>query len=270
MAYIEIRPQLKAQKNLKNNFWSDVVDNIKKSFAENEAKNKAKNESLEKEFSNALNSIKQSSNDRKTSEKMTDAMKSGRTITLNQPKSQRFTFVKQIADDSPKLHNFKIKTEAEKQSLSPAGFFRIGELPAERERLTERREKAAADKLGHDLTEDQKELVKLQAEDVPVNEAEIPSTAIKKIKYNPKTQALYVTFVGSNKKYFYPRVPQKRIEELMEAPSKGEYFIRNIHDVYTLNPGHKPSNNQAKNKVVKNYYKKMQKYYKNVMTKGHM
>ena len=255
MAYTQIRPQLKA----KNNFWTS----LKESFS---AKKRAEN----REFEEALHTQKQSSNSEALQNKVTNAMNNGKTVTLQSPKSQRFTFNEHIAEQSPSLNNFKPKTSAEKESLSPNGFFRIGEVGAERQALTERKEKAAAESLGHELTEDQKELIDNQASNVPVHEAEIPSTAIKTVKYNPKTQALFVTFAGSNKKYFYPRVPQAKIEELMKAPSKGEYFIKNIHDVYTLNPGHSSAKNKAKNKVVKNYYKKMQKYYKNVMTKGHM
>ena len=120
------------------------------------------------------------------------------------------------------------------------------------------------------MTADQKDLVKEQTENERMYETDIPSTALKYVKYDPKTQELYVKFQGSNKKYWYPRVPKEKIEELMKAPSKGEYFIKNIHDVYTVNPGHRPENNSSKNKVVGNYYGKMKKWYRNVRKTGRM
>jgi glutaredoxin 2 len=103
---------------------------------------------------------------------------------------------------------------------------------------------------------------------------DVPSTAIKKIKYDPKTQELYVTFQGSNKKYWYPRVPKEKIEELMAAPSKGEYFMKNIHDQYSVNyqlhKNHDPQNNKNANSTIKNYYKKMRKDYEKGMKAGTM
>ena len=235
------------------------------------AKYKQNRQNTNNSFEEALSSQKLSSNDRMTSSKLENAMNSGKTITLNQPKSQRFTFNQHIAEKASKLENFKPKTTEEKSSLSPYGYFRGKELLKERESFVARKEQAAADTLGKELTPDQKELVDKQAENVPVNEVEIPSTALKTVKYNPKTQELWVTFAGSNKKYWYPRVPQDKVQALMEAPSKGEYFIKNIHDVYTVNPGHSHEKNVWRNnKVAKNYYKKAQKYYRNVRTKGHM
>ena len=116
-----------------------------------------------------------------------------------------------------------------------------------------------------ELTPDQEKLVTAQAQKEQPFTQDIPSTAIKKLKYDPKTEELYVTFQGSNKKYWYPRVPKEKIEELIQAPSKGEYFLKNIHDQYSVNyqlhGNHKPENNRTSNRHIKNYYKKMQKAY---------
>jgi hypothetical protein len=94
------------------------------------------------------------------------------------------------------------------------------------------------------------------------------------MKYDPKTKELWVTFQGSNKKYWYPRVPKEKIEEMMAAPSKGEYFMNNIHDQYSVNyqlhGNHDPRNNRNANNIAKNYYKKMEKAYAKGMKKGSM
>lgn len=86
----------------------------------------------------------------------------------------------------------------------------------------------------------------------------VDSTAIKQFDYNPKDEGLTVQFQGSNKKYFYPRVPVELIKKWIEASSKGEFFLSNIHDQYSMNPSHKHSNN-VKNK---NFYKWFRKNYK--------
>jgi glutaredoxin 2 len=116
-----------------------------------------------------------------------------------------------------------------------------------------------------ELTPDQEKLVTAQAQREQPFTQDIPSTAIKKFKYDPKTEELYVTFQGSNKKYWYPRVPKEKIEEMMNAPSKGEYFMQNIHDQYSVNyqlhKTHSPQSNMASNRAIKGYYKKMQKAY---------
>ena len=103
---------------------------------------------------------------------------------------------------------------------------------------------------------------------------DVPSTAIKKMKYDPKTKELWVTFQGSNKKYWYPRVPEEKVREMMAAPSKGEYFMNNIHDQYSVNyqlhKNHNPQNNRNANNIAKNYYKKMQKSYEKGQKQGTM
>ena len=108
-------------------------------------------------------------------------------------------------------------------------------------------------------------LVTAQAQSEQMYTQDVPSTAIKKMKYDPKTKELWVTFQGSNKKYWYPRVPEEKVREMMAAPSKGEYFMNNIHDQYSVNyqlhGTHSPESNRASNKAIKNYYKKMQKSY---------
>ncbi|MCQ2587940.1 MAG: KTSC domain-containing protein [Treponema sp.] len=214
---------------------------------------------------------KLSSKDRKSSETLQKKMDEGKTITLVQPKSQRYTFNKHIAEQTKKLDNFTPTTEGEKASLSPNGYFRIGEIPEERKAYTLRRIDAAKDTMGGKLTKSQQKLVEKQAENEPINSVDIPSTAIQKVKYDPETQELWVTFTGSSKKYWYPRVPKEAVTGLMNAESKGEYFIENIHNVYSVNPGHKPSKNQWRNEhVAKNYYKKMQKQYKNVRKTGNV
>ena len=77
-----------------------------------------------------------------------------------------------------------------------------------------------------------------------------------------------------NKKYWYPRVPKEKIEELMAAPSKGEYFMQNIHDQYSVNyqlhGNHNPENTKTSNRHINNYYKKMRKNYEKGMKNGTM
>lgn len=197
-------------------------------------------------------------------DKIKQSLDAGKTINVKTPKSERYTYYAGLA--GKKLEKFKPETKEEQDTLSPIGFFRVGERDSEAQKKIKERIKAAASMMNQkELTPDQEKLVTAQAQrEQPITQ-DIPSTAIKKFKYDPKTEELYVTFQGSNKKYWYPRVPKEKIEEMMNAPSKGEYFMQNIHDQYSVNyqlhKTHSPESNRASNKAIKNYYKKMQKAY---------
>ena len=201
------------------------------------------------------------------------ALNNDKTITINSPKSERYTYLPGTAGKW--LEKFKPETREEKDTLSPVGFFRQGEIDEQRQKkIADHINKAAADLGRKKLTKGQEALVTKQAQQEAMITQDIPSTAIKKIKYDPKTQELFVTFQGSNKKYWYPRVPKEKVEELMEAPSKGEYFLKNIHDQYSVNyqlhKNHNPQNNKIANKNIRNYYKKMRKSYEKGMKAGTM
>ena len=197
-------------------------------------------------------------------DKIKQSLDAGKTIKINTPKSERYTYYAGLA--GKKLEKFRPETSEEKDTLSPIGFFRVGERQSEAQKKIQERIKSAASMLQQkELTPDQEKLVTAQAQREQPFTQDIPSTAIKKFKYDPKTEELYVTFQGSNKKYWYPRVPKEKIEEMMNAPSKGEYFMQNIHDQYSVNyqlhKNHNPQNNKTANKNIRNYYKKMQKAY---------
>lgn len=197
-------------------------------------------------------------------DKIKQSLDAGKTINVKTPKSERYTYYAGLA--GKKLEKFKPETKEEQDTLSPIGFFRVGERDSEAQKKIQERIKAAASMMNQkELTPDQEKLVTAQAQREQPFTQDIPSTAIKKLKYDPKTEELYVTFQGSNKKYWYPNVPKEKVEELMEAPSKGEYFLNNIHDQYSVNyqlhKTHSPESNRASNKAIKNYYKKMQKAY---------
>ena len=206
-------------------------------------------------------------------DKIKQSLDAGKTINVKTPKSERYTYYAGLA--GKKLEKFRPETSEEKDTLSPIGFFRVGERQSEAQKKIQERIKAAASMMNQkELTPDQEKLVTAQAQREQPFTQDIPSTAIKKFKYDPKTEELYVTFQGSNKKYWYPRVPKEKIEEMMNAPSKGEYFMQNIHDQYSVNyqlhKNHKPENNRASNRAIKNYYKKMQKAYNKGMKAGTM
>lgn len=229
-------------------------------------------------LSNIFNTLKErfsgtSSSDIEQNDKLKQSLDAGKTIKINTPKSERYTYYAGLA--GKKLEKFKPETQEEKDTLSPIGFFRVGERDSEAQKKIQERIKAAASMMNQkELTPDQEALVTAQAQREQPFTQDIPSTAIKQLKYDPKTEELYVTFQGSNKKYWYPRVPKEKVEELMEAPSKGEYFLKNIHDQYSVNyqlhGNHKPENNKTSNRHIKNYYKKMQKAYNKGRKQGTM
>jgi hypothetical protein len=205
--------------------------------------------------------------------KIDEALNAGKKITIKAPKSERYTYLPNLAGKA--YEKFKPETREEKDTLSPIGFFRQGEIDEERNKKIAEKIKEAAAQLGRKkLTKGQEKLVTAQAQSEQMYTQDVPSTAIKKMKYDPKTKELWVTFQGSNKKYWYPRVPKEKIEEMMAAPSKGEYFMNNIHDQYSVNyqlhGNHDPKNNRNANNIAKNYYKKMEKAYSKGMRQGTM
>ena len=205
--------------------------------------------------------------------KIDEALNADKTITIKSPKSERYTYLPNLSGKA--YEKFKPETREEKDTLSPIGFFRQGEIDTERNKKIAEKIKEAAAQLGRKkLTKGQEALVTAQAQSEQMYTQDVPSTAIKKMKYDPKTKELWVTFQGSNKKYWYPRVPKEKVEEMMAAPSKGEYFMKNIHDQYSVNyqlhKTHSPESNKASNKQIKNYYKKMEKAYNKGMKAGTM
>ena len=53
--------------------------------------------------------------------------------------------------------------------------------------------------------------------------AQVNSSAVDKINYNPETKDLNVTYAGNPKEYLYPNVPKKVVQAFMMAPSKGAF-----------------------------------------------
>lgn len=206
-------------------------------------------------------------------DKIKQSLDAGKTINIKAPKSERYTYFAGLA--GKKLEKFRPETQEEKDTLSPIGFFRVGERQSEAQKKIQERIKSAASMLQQkELTPDQEKLVTAQAQQEQPFTQDIPSTAIKKLKYDPKTEELYVTFQGSNKKYWYPNVPKEKVEALMNAPSKGEYFLNNIHDQYSVNyqlhKTHKHQGYLGSNRAIKKYYKKMREPYTEGKRKGTM
>jgi hypothetical protein len=202
------------------------------------------------------------------------SLDNNKTIKISNPKSERYTYLPGITG-TKFLKNFKPQSREEKDTLSPIGFFRVGEIDEQKnKKIAEQIKKAAADLGRKKLTKGQEQLVRKQAEQEQMFTQDVPSTAIKKLKYDPKTEELYVTFQGSNKKYWYPNVPKEKVEEMMAAPSKGEYFMQNIHDQhsvnYQLHKTHKHQDYLGSNRQIKKYYKKMREPYAEGKRKGTM
>ena len=167
----------------------------------------------------------------------------GKEITVS-PKSDRYTYDNQ--EDTNYDKNWKPETAEERKTLSPSGYFRKGETESVKEE--------------RGINKDNEDLYNKK-------QISIPSTAISKINYDPDTEGLTVQFQGENKKYFYPGVPLELVQSLMKAPSKGEFFMANIHDQYTMNPGHRPvgqskTYGEMTKRAVGKFFKKYKKAYK--------
>lgn len=201
------------------------------------------------------------------------ALTDDKTIKLNNLMSERYTYLPNVTGKN--MQKFKPKTKEERDTLAPIGFFRVGEKEEQKNQKIAEAIKKAAEQLGRKkLTKGQEKLVRMQAEAEQPYTQDVPSTAIKGIKYDPTTQDLFVTFQGGSKKYWYPRVPKEKVEEMLAAPSKGEYFMQNIHNQYSVNyQNHKSHEHQGylgSNRQIARYYRKMRKAYDKGMKAGTM
>ncbi len=181
-------------------------------------------------FQKALSPFKKTSDVNKAMDRMDE----GKIVTFK-PKSDRYTYGNQADTEYDK--KWKPETKEEKETLSPKGYYRVGE----REQIRKDLQGGIDDKTFNDNYHEK--------------QISVDSTAIKDIQYDPDTEGLTVTFQGSNKKYFYPAVPMELVQALMKAPSKGEFFMANIHDQYSMyGKDHSPKNKKQQ-KGIKAYMK---------------
>lgn len=59
----------------------------------------------------------------------------------------------------------------------------------------------------------------------------MPSTVIRRIRYDPDAQELEVLFT-TGRRYLYHRVPQAAVDAFRAAFSKGRHFNAHIRDAY--------------------------------------
>lgn len=205
-------------------------------------------------FHSAASSIKSRKDGREAEKRLDD----NKSISFK-PKSLRYTYEDRANTDLNSKWKPADKNANPDDKLSPKGYFR----PMTSKKINKNYDRSVEnpDRL-EDFYKTNKEFFKNEDEkNDTYNERRnisIDSTAIKQFDYDPKTQGLTVQFQGNSKKYFYPKVPVELIKKWIEANSKGEFFLSNIHDQYSMNPSHKHSTNVAN----KNWYKWFKKNYK--------
>lgn len=95
----------------------------------------------------------------------------------------------------------------------------------------------------------------------------VSSSALRNVKYDPDTEALNVQFNGSGKHYFYPAVPLELVQGLLKAASKGEFFMANIHDQYSMYGRDHSKKNRKQQSGIRKYMKSYIKNNKGKWTK---
>lgn len=172
-----------------------------------------------------------------------DMLDQGQAISVA-PKSDRYTYNNQ--EDTNYDKSWTPKTDTEKKTLSPEGYHRAGERD-------EKKAELQGDMNDEDFNEAYKE-----------KQISVDSTAISNITYDPKDEGLKVKFKGSGKEYFYPGVPLETVQAFLKAPSKGEYFMNNIHDQYSMYGKDHSRKGKSQQKAVKKYMKSYYKQNKNM------
>lgn len=234
-------------------------------------------------FKRALSPFTNKSN----SQQVYNDLEEGKKISLNM-NSDRYTYDNR--EDNRYDKKWTPKTKEEKETLSPSGYYRQGDRESVRNSIMSGIFNAA---LNRAKNEDQERVNKLKSEgkkarrtsnkkltEIARKEAEeqfnneyrekqisIPSTAIKNIQYDPKTELLRVKFSSGNKTYDYPAVPLELVQALMKAPSKGEFFMANIHDQYSIYGKDHSKKDKKKQSAIRKYIRSYVKNNKGKWTK---
>lgn len=85
------------------------------------------------------------------------------------------------------------------------------------------------------MTKNQLKKAGFSIKDKDISTRDIPSTAIGRVRYNPETGNLYITFRnGNGKEYLFPNVPEEKVRKLLNAGSKGRYYGKYIKPHYAV------------------------------------
>ena len=217
-------------------------------------------------FSRVMSAFRNTSD----STKVYNQVNEGKKITYS-PKSDRYTFGNQQDTDYNK--NWKPETPEEKKTLSPQGYFRVGERKEARETLKKDIFQSALDRIRNEnkhasdesqvianpKKEAEKEAEAILNDEYNEKQVSVDSTAIANIDYDPKSEGLKVRFVGGNKDYFFPAVPLEVVQAWLKAPSKGEFFRQKIFDQYSMYGSNHRRKTPTEQKGIQKY---MQAYFK--------
>ena len=62
----------------------------------------------------------------------------------------------------------------------------------------------------------------------------VESSLLNKVGYDPEAKVLVVQMNNSSDRYFYSDVPQSVFDGLMDAPSKGSFYVKKIKGQYPV------------------------------------
>lgn len=217
-------------------------------------------------FKNALGIATKVKDDKTASQKLDQ----GQHISVN-PRSDRYTYWQ--GDDTNYNKDWHPETAEERKTLSPKGYYRQGERSDYRENIRQGIYDSALARAYHEGKADPEAEANQEADKIMDNEyrekqVSIDSTAIANIDYDPKTELLKVKFQGGDKVYDYPAVPMELVQALLKAPSKGEFFMANIHDQYSMyGKDHSPKDSKQQ-RAIQKYMKSYNKKSKNAWKKA--
>ena len=60
----------------------------------------------------------------------------------------------------------------------------------------------------------------------------VESSLLDKVGYDPETKTLVIQMNNSSDRYVYSDVPQAVYDNLMDAPSKGSFYVKKIKGQY--------------------------------------
>lgn len=124
----------------------------------------------------------------------------------------------------------KASQEAIQKDISDGRSIDISSPQSSRYQLSKKdREARGLTKQGAMYTSD--DMADMQADSK--KEVSVASSAVRRIKYDPKTEKLTIKYTSGNKEYDFPDVPPEVVTEFLDSPSKGKYLAHVIRPGYS-------------------------------------
>lgn len=143
-----------------------------------------------------------------------------------------------MAEGNPVLNKYEKKVAAEKQNMKKGDWVNLNN-PMSSRYAWKNEEGGPDSSSGMFLPREVRQAgISAKERNQEMDTSAISSTAIKRIRYNPESGNLYITYKSSKKgrpkEYVFPNVPKGTVTRLMNSFSKGTYTAKSIKPRYAV------------------------------------